>query len=48
VIDLLFLHGAVEVVDAEPQRSLRDLDARRDHPRFKSMLASAEARLAQS
>src|SRR5438552_3247382 len=25
VVDLLFLHGAVEIVDAEPERRLRDL-----------------------
>src|SRR6188472_3313155 len=30
VINLFFLHGAVEIVDAEPERRLRDFDAGRD------------------
>ena len=34
VVDLLFLHGAVEIVDAEPQRRLRHLDAGRDPERL--------------
>ena len=34
VVDLFFLNGAVEVVDAKPQRRLRQLDAGRNPERF--------------
>src|SRR5690349_11447178 len=34
VVDALFLHGAVEVVGAEPQRRLGDADAGRDPERL--------------
>src|SRR5262245_21805497 len=34
VVNLLFLHGAVEVVGAEPQTRLGDFDPRRNPERF--------------
>jgi len=34
VVNLLFLHGAVQVVHAKPQRRLRHVDAGRNPERF--------------
>ena len=46
LLDLLFRLVGIDAV--KMSKSDPDLDAIRDHPRFKAMLAAAETRLAQS